>query len=119
MCIKCGKEYPRIEITLQDKNGERTFCPNCLAISYFNDELKLENDEQLICDITNKKGAIIFESYDEHYILEKDIMLRLIAHNLKPEEYFVLCKKYSENNYMLHDDFYTEEGIAIQPMDLM
>ena len=33
VCEKCQKDYGKIIIRLRDKNGEQTFCPNCLAFT--------------------------------------------------------------------------------------
>ena len=119
MCDKCKKNYGIIEIKLIDRNGTKQFCPNCLAYECYNGlKEKLENTNQFSCDISGKIGAICFKSDNEEYILEKEIMMRLLRHSLKPDEFFVLAEKYDYNNYMLHDDFYDfETGEAIQPMD--
>jgi hypothetical protein len=43
-------------------------------------------------------------------------MYRLITHNLDPDEYFALAKKYGADKFEIHSDFYDEfDGIAIQP----
>ena len=119
MCIRCHKNLGSLENKIIDYNGERSYCPNCLAIAYFNEELNLVNSDDFVCDIKQKKGAIKFVSERENYILNKKTMLRLISHNLKPDEYLKLVEKYGSHGYMIHDDFYTEDGIAIQPMDVI
>lgn len=101
-------------------NGKRVcLCPNCMAMAYLDGYLEtfLEDDESLICDVTGKPGAIHFFSEGETYNLEKEIMLRLIARNLHSDEYKKLVEKYGPHKFLLHDDFYTENGEAIQPMD--
>ena len=36
---------------------------------------------------------------------------------LMPEEYNILLTNHDTREYMLHDDFYNEEGNALQPID--
>ena len=36
---------------------------------------------------------------------------------LMPEEYNILLTNHNSREYMLHDDFYDEEGNALQPID--
>lgn len=118
MCDICRKNYGLIDIDIIDANGKRTFCPNCLAISFCNDTLNLHNSYLYTCDITGNVGAVLFKSSDEEYFLEKDILKRLISHNLTPKEYFKLADKYGADKYMIHEDFYDEDtGEALQPIE--
>ena len=117
ICSKCGKNYPTIAIAIKDLNGEKIFCPNCLITSYINSELNLVDDPKIIDDVSGKNGAVEFISENEHYNLHHKRMLRLIAHNLLPEEYRVLANKYGSDKYEIHDDFYSEYGIALQPVE--
>lgn len=116
MCDICKRNHRVIEITITDNNGSTHYCPNCIIIEASNGRLKLTDNPNLICDITRKPGAVIFESLNEHYTLQSDIMMRLLTYNLTPNEWKTLIKKYNQNNYMLHDDFYDEDGNAIQPV---
>ena len=54
-------------------------------------------------------GTIEFKTTGEHYFLEKETMLRLIARNLKKEEYFALINKHGQSCFLLHDDFYPNQ----------
>lgn len=118
VCEKCQKDYGKIIIRLRDKNGEQTFCPNCLAFTVSNGDLKIENDKTLRDDVTGKFGAVEYCSLNERYTLEKETMIRLICKNLTPEEWFALKEKYGADKFELHDDFYDEDGYAIQPMEI-
>ena len=118
ICCKCNKEMGDIVNRLKDKNGEQIFCPNCLCLEVANRKLKLENDETLRDDITGEYGAVEFCSCDEHYVLERETMIRLICHNLDPDEWMALADKYGEDKFELHSDFYDEDGYAIQPMEI-
>lgn len=119
-CMNCYNYYDdNIIFKIIDKNRTICLCPNCSAIMEQEGTLKFENDLDLVCEVTGKEGAVIFSSGNEMYTLDKDIMHRLLKYNLKPKEYKILQKKKSHLgfHYMIHDDFYTEKGIAIQPLD--
>ena len=118
VCQKCGYNVESIVGTLKDKNGEQHLCPNCVAMMLCEGKLHLENSENLKDDITGKSGAIAFISGDEHYTLEKETMMRLLSHNLDPDEWVALSEKYGEDKFMLHSDFYLEDGTAIQPLEI-
>lgn len=91
-------------------------CPNCIAYGILNNKISFINNPNFIDDITGKPGAVKFEAYGESYTLERRTMMRLLAHSLQPKEYKALAKKYGADKYMIHDDFYDEDGNAIQPM---
>lgn len=115
-CEKCGYSNTVINITIKDAIKELTLCPNCLAIAFMNNRLHFVDNPTLVCDVTSEKGAVEFISDNEYYCLNSESMMRLISHNLTPHEYFVLVHKYNPYKFMLHDDFYDEDGFAIQPM---
>ena len=116
-CENCKKECDAIMIKIKDAVRELNLCPNCLAISFLENEISFLNDPNLVDDITGKPGAVEFVSHNERYVLERRAMMRLISHNLKKNEYLVLAKKYGADKYMIHDDFYAEDGTALQPME--
>ena len=72
-------------------------------------------------DVLNFEGLYQVDENGNVYSLDKEIMHRLLKYNLKPEEYLKLKEIGEEKGkgfqYMIHDDFYTEDGIAIQPID--
>ena len=115
-CINCGYSLDVINVTLETKDGNYTYCPNCLIIMAQNGfPFELIGNE--ICDITGEIDAVKYVSEGETYCLSKESLLRLINRNLTPNEYLMLTEKYSDKNFMLHDDFYDEDGIALQPVD--
>ena len=116
-CKRCNNDYESIMIYLVDAEKTQCFCPNCLTLSYFDNQLNLKNDFKMLDDITGEPGAVKFESDGEVYFLEKNRMERLITYNLMPYEYLKLMEKYGNHCYMIHEDFYTEDGYAIQPID--
>lgn len=115
-CEQCGYDKSIVNITIRDFAGEITLCPNCLATAFLNNKLHFMDNASLICDVTGERGAVEFMAYDEYYCLSSNVMMRLISHNLKPHEYFALAKKYGANKFMIHDDFYLEDGTAWQPL---
>lgn len=116
MCDICKKNYGIIEIKLTDKNGTKKYCPNCLC-KLAQEELSLENNDDYICEITKTKGAVLYETTQERYILRNDIMLRLICRKLTPTEYYSLVETHGDDAYMLHEDFYDpSSGFAFQPI---
>lgn len=112
VCCDCHKHYPIIIEKITDANGSRFFCPNCLAFSCH--DMSLVNIPNLQDDITGKPGAVVFEAYKERYQLDAECMRRLISHSLKPHEVLALRKKYGAEVFMLHDDFYDDEGHTLQ-----
>ena len=116
-CQCCGwVKFPPILKVLRDGAGKRVLCPNCTAILIAGGELSFENDLGLTDDITGKPGAVEYVSGDERYALERHTMKRLLAHNLTKEEWLALSRKYGADQYMLHEDFYAEDGTALQPV---
>lgn len=115
-CEICKRELEKcIDYCITDNEGEKHYCPNCITLKILQGEIELTNSKSLICDILKKQGAVKFSCMDEEYYLEKDIMIRLLTHNLTKQEYITLVSKYGDELYMLHDDFYTIDGKAIQP----
>ena len=114
-----------------DKNGfSQELDLNNLAEKSATGELRnaLEENENFIDEITGKRGAIKFVSLNynhktEVYCLNKDTLIRFVNVNLKPIEYGILMINHcgwNQNNeirvpYELHDDFYLENGEALQP----
>lgn len=116
MCDVCKKSYGPIEVVITDANGRKTYCPNCLLLGALNGEIAaMENSDSFICDVSGKPGAILYDSLNERYVLEKSILERLVFRNLKKKEYRKLAEKYGPSCYMLHEDFYAEDGTALQP----
>lgn len=114
-CMSCGyNKAPNILVTLVDAAETRILCPNCIAVAVASGTLKFEADYNLVDDITGLPGAVKFLNDFENYTLSPRAMLRLLAHDLRAHEWQKLVEKYGEQ-FMLHDDFYTEEGNPWQP----
>ena len=116
-CEKCSFTHDVIIVEITDGVKILRLCPNCVAVSFLNNELSFINNPDFVDDITGKPGAVKYSCADEVYSLERRSMMRLISHNLRPCEYHALVKKYGANKFMLHDDFYWEDGTALQPLE--
>lgn len=114
-CMHCGYSKENVLATLIDNAEVRTLCPNCFTVAVHAGELEFEADYDLVDDITGLPGAVKFVSGSETYTLAPRAMLRLLAHDLQPNEWKALVEKYGMQ-YMLHDDFYDEDGTAWQPV---
>lgn len=118
MCMICEKSTI-VDVMIIDGNTSRIFCPNCLEMLTYTDRLKFVEHPDITDDVYSTRGAIIYVSLNESYKLKANTLRRLILHNLKPEEWKALHKKYVEEpntfKFMLHDDFYDDEGNALQP----
>lgn len=117
-CQSCRLHHENLIETLQFNDQIIEYCPTRRYIALLKGSLQeqLQNDSSLMDDVTGKPGAIRYNSKGETYCLEKDSMIRLLSHNLQPNEYMTLVQKYGSNQYLLHADFYTDEGIALQPL---
>lgn len=115
-CMHCGCAFERVLVSIVDGAEERILCPNCIARAVANCNIKFVPNYDLVDDVTGLPGAVTFKFIHdtEHYTLAPRTMLRLLAHDLRAHEWNALVDKYGVQ-YMLHDDFYTEEGNSIQP----
>lgn len=115
-CSRCNRDYGDIEVTLTDAYQSTTFCPNCLLIAFQENEIAFLNNMNWYDDISGKRGAVEYRSGKERYMLERRAMMRLISRNLRKKEWSALVEKHGANQYMLHSDFYAEDGTSLQPI---
>lgn len=115
-CMHCGYNTESVLATLVDAAEVRVLCPNCFTMAIAAGDLTFEPDYNLVDDITGLPGAVKFLNEFESYTLAPRTMMRLLAHDLRPREWKALAEKYSAQWFMLHDDFYDEDGVAWQPV---
>lgn len=115
VCERCNRELGSMVSKITDGVKTIHLCPNCVAISFYNGNLSFINNSEFIDDVTGKPGAVRYVSRNEEYYLERRAMMRLLTHNLRKAEYLALAAKYGANQYMLHSDFYSQDGKALQP----
>jgi len=53
----------------------------------------------------------------EPYLVCPGCHARLMARSLRPREWFNLAKRHGWSKFLLHDDFYDDDGTASQPED--
>lgn len=120
-CEKCKLVPVEMCYTIKGQHSEVVMCPNCMSESIYNRGVKWPiADSDKRSEISDKPDAlsIIVPGYIKHiYVVTTDEAVRLLEHALMPDEYKALLKNHSETEYELHDDFYTEDGFALQPMD--
>lgn len=114
-CMHCGYSKENVLAILIDNAKERPLCPNCFTVAVYTGELDFEANYDLVDDVTGLPGAVKFVRGSETFTLAPRAMLRLLAHDLRPNEWKALVEKYGMQ-YMLHDDFYDEDGTAWQPV---
>ena len=124
--MKCGVKDCRIHLkeiltSIDDGKQRITLCENHLLMHKLKmlDDKQIEKEKSLLkgkiyCDICNKP-AILYENNEARIPLCATHLDSLIKRKLKPDEFRKLHDKYG-NIYLLHDDFYTEKGVAIQPV---
>lgn len=119
MCDLC-KENTGVDYEIIGKTS-LFICPNCLAINLCNDSLQFPDplDEKIseisgyLCPIP---AFVIRPGNDVEYTLNLFETKRFLGHQLMPDEYHALLLTHDCFEYDLHDDFYTETGLAIQPL---
>lgn len=117
-CQFCGYNKTLSIIShIIDKDGEQIICPNCSVKKILDGTLKFKDNPDFIDDITGKPGAVKYFDAYSGYVLNSKTLTRLLKYNLLPNEYKILAKKYSPHDFMLHEDFYNEDGIAMQPLE--
>ena len=129
MCDFCNTPHYGWKVELKDKTI--SICANHLAYwgarlvnaTFDNKDLdfpKLIGNKT--CEINGTTDAIRISSeypnaQDETYTLNPSTFTRFICHDLKPNEYLALIRNgHSKYDYMLHDDFYSDNGWAYQPI---
>ncbi len=122
-CQFCGySSHPEILHVIIGKNKILHMCPTCTVL-HFDEIESLEEDERFIDDITGYPGAILLTDpqSEESYCLNKDAALRMINRSLTQKEWKILNEKYKSRgfNFEIHDDFYDDNGGAIQPNTLI
>lgn len=124
MCGHKGCDISLSQIMQVIDDGERrlVLCPNHM-IMYLLGTVKPEDivleksqlSEELKC-VIDGKPAMLFKDGPTEYHLCMEHIAKLIAHNLAPQEWKALVNIYGPDEFLLHDDFYDEEGTALQPV---
>lgn len=71
-----------------------------------------------LCQACDSRSAVVAEPADDAdapYLVCEACHGRLMARSLRPLEWFNLAKRHGWAQFLLHDDFYDEDGMATQP----
>ena len=71
-----------------------------------------------LCQACELRSAVVVEPADDAvapYLVCEACHCRLMARSLRPREWFNLAKRHGWAQFLLHDDFYDEDGTATQP----
>ena len=117
MCDICKNSYTvPIDITIESRDSKMTLCPNCVAYSISDKTLKIP-EGSYVSEISGEMGAVKITDLNVIYLVTPDEALRLLGHALLPDEFTALINgKHSMDEFELHDDFYTDDGLAYQPV---
>lgn len=122
-CVKdCSVDMVEILGIFDDGSIKMVLCPNH-QIMYVLGLLKQENmdimpstlTEKITCELCEAK-SVLFEESETTYELCSHHMEKLIRKNLSRDEFSKLYLKHG-NTFLLHDDFYDDDGEATQPVE--
>lgn len=126
MCFMCRKSM-FVDIHITDADGVKVLCPNHILAELAAGHLKMKPVAHLKDELQGTQGAVrlVASGGKEEYVLKPDTMRRLINHSLYKAEWRGLAKLRREQRkvsgywdlpYMIHSDFYGEDGTAWQPV---
>lgn len=106
-----------IDIEIVDASGTKKYTPNDLAMDYI---VKRRHTElQPIpgkFSIVSNEPAVLYRTQEAELALTPEELGRLARRSLTSREFFAICDAVGAT-YELHDDFYSVEGLALQPAD--
>lgn len=117
MCDFC-KINTGVDYIITSKNNKLMICPNCLTEEIFAGAFKIKKGN-LESEISKSRTAVEITQQlptNEKYILTPQEAIRLFSHMLLPEEYKILTRTHPTSEYLLHEDFYDDDGFAVQPL---
>lgn len=102
-----------IEIQLADAKGEKSYQPNDIVIAMLEGLKDKLVPIDGVSSIINGEPAIYYRTREAELALTPDQAYRLVMLALTPKEFIAICDAVGAT-YELHDDFYTEDGVALQ-----
>ena len=94
------------KVIIGDPNGIVEYCLYSKPLPVVSEEYK--------CFVTDRPGLAV-QTDTLTLDLVPDIVRRLFLVALTPEEYKRIRKAVYDHEFWIHDDFYDENGIALQP----
>lgn len=117
-CKFCSyEEYPYILTGMKSLKEEFKVCPNCF-IEYLEEIIELEPLPHK-CDCCKTQETYKVMTNFKSYYLCKEHLIDFVYHCLDKQAFKLLYKQNSEGgcDFYLHDDFYDDDGEALQPND--
>jgi hypothetical protein len=106
-----------LRVQIDHADGQWTGDPNSLVMLSFTPSVILAwQPLDRESDISGTLGALVYRDHDGEVALTPDELLRFIRLDLRPAEYLALRAKFGVR-WMWHDDFYDDEGNAMQPRE--
>ncbi len=68
----------------------------------------------MTCDICDYDKPLTLIDHDVVFVLCPNHLFKLVTHDLSPEEAKKLIKKHGNKTFYLHNDFYDDQGNALQ-----
>ena len=108
----------------EDKLLREIQCNNEAVETIFFEEIEIEEDKQKLCECgcgneANVKHTDLYDTSVE-YFLCKNCETDFVNTNLSPDQFDSLIENgHTTKEFMLHDDFYDEDGNALQPKRLL
>jgi hypothetical protein len=121
-CLRCGVNI--IAAVLGSEPNEVALCPNDLIVAALKGELKNAAEVELPCFFCGKPAIGLCVDFkmdqkadprDVEYAACAEHLEALAMRDLHPGEVSKLRDFYGEDTFMVHDDFYDEEGNAVEP----
>jgi hypothetical protein len=108
---------PPLRIEIEHEGGVEVFDPNRLIAFVVNDTQRFVNWKPVAGkkSILNAQPALLYRAHDLEIPLTNAEMLRLVSYNLDAWEWFGLRQIYGDF-FEIHGDFYSEVGVALQPL---
>ena len=118
MCDMCHLNIKEVSLTITSGDGfVAEYCRNCSA------ELILQGgpiapEGIFTSEISGAKKAVRIADDTNEYYLTPDEAFRFVNYGLLPNEFKALIKAgHSADEFDLHDDFYSDNGLAFQPLN--
>jgi hypothetical protein len=117
-CGVCGINMIAAEMLTKDRPSP--LCPNHATEEALT--VLGHGDKSQPCTLCRKPSVAIIHDFkfDEKrtgitYPACRTHFKAIFKHNLTKEEYFMLLAQIGQISFNIHDDFYTEDGLAVQP----
>lgn len=107
MCDFC--KSPLDAYRISGRNKKFHLCPNCTVEKIYTNDFPKFDDALLTVTIDSFSGPLCI-------VMSPDEAIRFLGHQLMPDEWQRYVKLFGPL-YELHDDFYTDDGVAWQPVN--